>query len=408
MLFKLKPAFAALCAAAICTAGQAAAIAEMSASADPEIATNTRTIVIEDGVVVENAGKSSPEVFIAQAGPEGARKEVKIIRSGPGSAPPDLPDIDFIVSSAMSEAFASAGHGPFAKTVKNAPYSAEVITEKNQPLPDGNQITRRTSAMTYRDSAGRTRQETRDAKGEVKSIHINDAVEGARYVLSPSAKSATKLAFDRDLGKRIEEIKERAKALARKSQDAKAVIVEHPGPGQEIIVKRIEAPSAEGKKDVREEVKVNVVRAGGPGGANVQAFHFGNDEIGRAVGESMRLGPIGMSFQDGKWSAKATTTQLGTRDIEGVHAEGKSVSYTIPAGEIGNKNPITVTTETWYSPELQATVYSKSSDPRVGETIYRLANVKRGEQPASLFAVPEGYALKEAPALNVRAQKGRD
>jgi hypothetical protein len=183
------------------------------------------------------------------------------------------------------------------------------------------------------------------------------------------------------------------------SKDGTTTIIEHPGPGQEIIIKRIELPAKDGKKEMREEVKVNIMRTDGSGSASAHAYGFDGGDIGRAVGESMRLGPIGMSLQDGKWSSKSTTTPLGTKEIEGVRVDGKNVSYIIPAGEIGNKNPITVTTETWYSPDLQATVYSKSSDPRVGETIYRLANVKRIEQPATLFTVPDGYSVKEMPGM---------
>jgi hypothetical protein len=407
MKFTLHPLAAATLAATACNASFAAAVVD----SQPQVLTDTRTIVIENGVVTESTGGTggmAPEIFIAQADGDKVKKEVKIVTSGSlGSLGRlhDLPDIDMLVSNAMSEAYAGAAHGGFGKTVKNAPYSAEIITEKNQMLPDGNQITKRTSMLTFRDSAGRTRQETRDAKGEVKSIHVHDAVDGTRYVISPSTKSATKMSIDKEFNKHIAEIKDKAKAMAKNAKDSRAVIVEHPGPGQEIIVKRIEGPAGEGKKEVREEVKVNVVRSGGSGGpghgnTNVQTFSFGDGDFARAFGDSMRLGPIGMSFQDGKWSSKTNVTQLGTKDIEGVRAEGKSTSYTIPAGEIGNKNPITVTTETWYSPELQATVYSKSSDPRVGETIYRLANVKRSEPAQALFAVPEGYTVKDLPGFS--------
>jgi len=51
------------------------------------------------------------------------------------------------------------------------------------------------------------------------------------------------------------------------------------------------------------------------------------------------------------------------------------------------------------SPELQITLYSKHSDPRAGEKIYRLRNIKRGEQALDLFGVPEGYQVKELPAM---------
>ena len=146
---------------------------------------------------------------------------------------------------------------------------------------------------------------------------------------------------------------------------------------------------------------MNVVRTSdGVGHAGAYAYNFSDgDAISQAIGESMRGGLIGMSFQDMKWSKKSATTQLGSKDFDGVRADGKSVSYTIPAGEIGNKNPIIISTETWTSPELQVVVYSKHSDPRAGDSIYRLANVRRGEQPAALFAIPEGYTVKETPGI---------
>jgi hypothetical protein len=82
------------------------------------------------------------------------------------------------------------------------------------------------------------------------------------------------------------------------------------------------------------------------------------------------------------------------RDVEGVKAEGKSTTWTIPAGEIGNRKPIDVVSESWYSPDLQVTVYSRYNDPRTGETVYRLANLKRAEPSPDLFKVPEEAAEK--------------
>jgi len=313
-----------------------------------------------------------------------------------------MPDVNVIVSNAVSEAFSSGGM-PMGKSIKNAPYSAEVISEKIQTLPDGNQITHKTSTMSFRDSAGRTRQETRDSKGEVKSVRIYDAVDGNRYVLSPGRKIATRSGIDKDLQKRIDEIREKAKKMAR---DGNAHIIEHGSPGEEIIVKRVELPDSDAKKGVREEVKVNVVRlSGGPkisigesGAARLDADRA--EMRAMSLAELSPLASLGSLFTDGKWSGKSTTTALGSRNFDGVNADGKSVSYTIPAGEIGNKNPIVVTTETWTAPDLQVVVYSRHSDPRVGDTIYRLANIKRSEQPMSLFTVPEGYNVKETPGLS--------
>jgi hypothetical protein len=47
--------------------------------------------------------------------------------------------------------------------------------------------------------------------------------------------------------------------------------------------------------------------------------------------------------------------------------------------------------ERYYSPDLKMTVYSKRSDPRSGETIYRMTEIKRSEPDASLFRVPSGF-----------------
>ena len=101
----------------------------------------------------------------------------------------------------------------------------------------------------------------------------------------------------------------------------------------------------------------------------------------------------------GRGHAKNTTVeQLGKQTIEGVEAEGTRATTTIPAGEIGNERPIVITSERWYSPELQTVVMTRRSDPRQGETTYRLTNINRSEPPRSLFEVPADYTIKESPA----------
>lgn len=81
--------------------------------------------------------------------------------------------------------------------------------------------------------------------------------------------------------------------------------------------------------------------------------------------------------------------------IEGVPADGTRTTLTIPVGQIGNEHAMQIVTETWYSTELQTTVLSKRSDPRNGETIFKLANVSRAEPPITLFDVPAEYKLTE-------------
>lgn len=84
---------------------------------------------------------------------------------------------------------------------------------------------------------------------------------------------------------------------------------------------------------------------------------------------------------------------LGKQTIEGVQAEGSRTTVTIPAGAIGNERPIQVVSERWYSPELQTLVMTRHSDPRFGETTFRLTNISRTEPDHSLFEVPAGYKI---------------
>jgi hypothetical protein len=91
-------------------------------------------------------------------------------------------------------------------------------------------------------------------------------------------------------------------------------------------------------------------------------------------------------------------TDLGTQNINGLTAQGKSITHTVPAGEMGNAKPIVSTSETWFSPDLQIPVMAKHSDPRFGSSTYTLTNIVRSEPPASLFQVPSDYTIQDAPA----------
>jgi TonB family protein len=91
---------------------------------------------------------------------------------------------------------------------------------------------------------------------------------------------------------------------------------------------------------------------------------------------------------------KPVTESLGKQSIEGVEAEGTRTTVTFPAGAMGNERPINIVSERWYSPELQTVVMTKHSDPRFGETSYRLTNINRSEPSRTLFEVPSDYTLK--------------
>jgi len=93
---------------------------------------------------------------------------------------------------------------------------------------------------------------------------------------------------------------------------------------------------------------------------------------------------------------------LGVQTINGISAQGTRYTRTIPAGQIGNTNAITIVNERWYSPDLQLVVKSVRSDPRLGQTTYTLTNLQRTEPAASLFTVPSDYTVKQANARGRR------
>ncbi len=93
--------------------------------------------------------------------------------------------------------------------------------------------------------------------------------------------------------------------------------------------------------------------------------------------------------------AQVTRESLGTQQIEGVTAEGTRVTRTIPAGAIGNERPIQITVESWTSPDLHVLVLQKRNDPRFGETVYRLTNIKRDEPDPTLFQVPSNFKMEQ-------------
>jgi hypothetical protein len=108
--------------------------------------------------------------------------------------------------------------------------------------------------------------------------------------------------------------------------------------------------------------------------------------IARGRGDVM-MGDTGFAFDD--------KTPLEHKTIEGVAVDGRKTTTVIPAGRIGNEQPITITSEEWRSPELNILVLTKHSDPRSGDSSYRLVNIIRAEPDRSLFMVPPDYTVKE-------------
>ena len=95
--------------------------------------------------------------------------------------------------------------------------------------------------------------------------------------------------------------------------------------------------------------------------------------------------------------ANRVEADLGQQTVNGVTAQGKSITHTFAAGAIGNSQPLISKSEIWTSPDLQIVVLAKRDDPRMGQSTYTLSNIQRSQPQASLFQLPSDYAVQDAP-----------
>jgi hypothetical protein len=218
--------------------------------------------------------------------------------------------------------------------VKGAPYSADAVTEIVQKLSDGNRIRRENRFKIYRDGEGRTRRE--ESLSSVGPWSTDDEPRRMIFVTDPQA--GVHLVID----------------------------------PQQQTVRKMPMPHLA-------EIRNNVTLFQ-QGEVQVRQLHIQN------------AGP-----PDGhRWASEgAAVESLGTRVVEGVECEGTRRTAVIPAGQVGNEREIRIVSERWYSPELQTEVLTTRSDPRFGETTYRLTNVQRSEPLPTLFEAPAGYQVEE-------------
>lgn len=372
---------------------------------------NTRNILIAT-LLASAFGPALAEDYTIDQGSDGERRIV--IRQGTVTLPPGQQAAQRAGDSASLAASMLRISG--AGIVKNAPYSAEAVSESMQRLADGNQIVNTSRSMQYRDGAGRTRTEVHGDDGEVRTITISDPVEGARWILNPQRKSATRLDMTSELARAEADAARAAATQARLAADQARVLADQQRRtadqqrrAADQARERIEQLRREGKLPEGTHIIVKDVQRGAqPTEVRVRVAEPMPAAMPAARAMSAQIAPLIIgAVNDGKWSAKAVTRELGGRDFSGVRAEGNQRSYTIPAGEIGNRAPIEVSSETWYSPELQVTVYHKRSDPRSGDVVYRLDKLKRGEPPAALFSVPSDYTVRDPLKVSIR-KDGKD
>jgi hypothetical protein len=245
------------------------------------------------------------------------------------------------------------------RVTRGAPYSGEAVTEFVQTLADGNRIVRRSTTRVHRDSEGRTRRETLSETaggGEMNSVIITDPVAGDSLILDPASRTA-----------------HRAPAMFARVDGGNIAIAGG--------MRQYSSAGVAGDPAREASAPTRIVVAEGAGERNMTF---------RATQERMARG------------AEAKE-DLGQQTIEGVSASGTRTTTTIPAGAVGNEQPITIVSEQWFSPDLRVLVLTRHSDPRVGETTYRLTNISRAEPDRALFQAPPDYTLKEPPPMMRRS-----
>ena len=242
----------------------------------------------------------------------------------------------------------SAESASAGEVVTASPYTATAVTETTQVLADGNRIVSKSSAFVARDSQGRTRKETTlsrigtEQMDRAKLIFISDPTTHTQYILTPG--------------------------------------------------------------DSTKVIKSQATWTTGP---TIIDLHGSMGEMHKRMiaDQKMKIAATqGVRVESEEGAKEVHNEDLGTQTIEGVSAEGKRETITIPAGQIGNERPIEIVSETWFSPDLHTMVVRKHSDPRVGETVFRLTDIKRIEPDAALFQPPPGTKMKVEPLLELRRE----
>ena len=221
------------------------------------------------------------------------------------------------------------GMAGMGRTVTGAPYTAVEVRDSQQVLPNGNVITNHVQSSVYRDSSGRMRTET---------------TFPARGQAGLASTPTTIVNIHDPVAGVRRTLDPRAKTVREESL--------RPGPGR--------GPN------------------GNPAG---RPFPQGRGNGANAAIRAPRTDP------------NTVTETLAMQTINGVQATGTRVTRTIPAGQIGNAQPIQIVHETWMSPDLKVPVMIKTTDPRNGTTTTQLTNITRAEPDPALFQAPPDYTV---------------
>jgi hypothetical protein len=266
--------------------------------------------------------------------------------------------------------------GIFVTPVPNAPFTATVQILSHETLPDGSINTRTTTAHIARASSGRIYNERRQLvpvtfKGQpaLLSAHIFDPATRLNISLNPQTRIAR------------EEILAPAVVARREPTTPPLPILPTPP------VPRSPTPPLPKQSQPKPDPDYSGTAEGPIGPRNERGLgHFGpfspdpiDDQL-RAIAQH----PPAPTHKQ---------IDLGDQTIDGTTLHGTEKQTIIPAELSTTGQPITITDEYWYSPDLAVYLIIKHNDPRTGEQLVAVTHIGRHEPPPTQFAVPAIYKL---------------
>ncbi len=399
------------------------------------IAANSFTVMAQDKKQEESKTMTTSSVVIEQT-VDGTAGTFNVRVPGPQDTIFTMPGASFggvwfdgaQEGMAQTYSFVSSEMTFDGKVVKGAPFSAESVTEFTQVLGDGNRIVRRSVSNYYRDGQGRTRREQTPfimapITGNTEQnqrIFITDPENNTTFNLDPNSRTAFKaMSFGRVAAAPVA-----VEGAALRQTKVNGSII------QGNAIKKVQptyppvakAAGAEGTV----QVQVTINESGDVTDASAISGHPLLRDSAVEAARQWKFKPTESASQPVKLQGILTfnfvlerktvptagafypaeqlrmmhkkdvkSETLGKQMIEGIEATGTRSVETIAAGTIGNERPIEVINERWYSQELQTVIMTKHSDPRFGETVFKLTNINRSEPDAALFQVPSDYTVRE-------------
>lgn len=268
------------------------------------------------------------------------------------------------------------------EVVKGNPYSSREVREFKQTLGDGTVISRQSTRLLARDRDGRLRQELRQPDGTAR-VFINDPVAREVLIIDPQKRVACKAGFDKTaINDCFNQTKGDWKPLGFSFNSGKNGVGMMTA-NDDLIVEV--SPQAQ-IIDLTEKILPRL-------SAPIAPLP--------PLGSAAPVPPVPSPPRTGRSATGAAENTTVTRErktnqpYEGLSVDVDRTIETIAAGSIGNNKAIESVYERYYSPELKMTVYVRRSDPRNGESVYRMTDVKRTDPDASVFKLPSGYTVTE-------------